>query len=192
MDLVSTLPPSYSFVKSQLKNKKRKLFQNWKSALPDNHVYTFIENGVLPFLKNHGYSISIPIKLLTKYLESWAFYHSYLYQHPNQKLELQYVQWFHDGGDEEYNWYCEMISESDWFELADQWQVFEFLDDSDVGNLQRCDLSWCIWHCIHLEISRSHKRWVQIVLDSEDQEEELHGIQMNEQQAYGGDRRTYS
>ncbi len=192
MDLIASFPPSGKFIQNQLKISYNKKFHTWKNGIPENHIQKFVEHGLIPFLKKNGYLVGISNKVLTKYLESWAFCHVYLYENAHQELEIQYLKWFHDGGNEEYDWYCNLIPESDWVELAEQWQVYTFLDDSDVGNLQRCDLSWCIWHCISLDGSKSHEKWVQMILDSEEQEEEFHAIQTNDQQAYGGDRRTYS
>jgi len=175
------LPPSFKFMKSLQKHKRRELRNAWLNDLPEYWLEDFMNEGVLPFLKKFGYTLGFSEEMRVKYCRAWA----YAYVHSS---DVECIQWAHEGGDEEYEWYRNTISEDTWNLFAKEWCAIEFLDDSDTGLKQLSDLSWFVWHCISLENSLCHIRWQQMIDDEEVQEDYL----MNDDSyAYGGDRRTY-
>jgi hypothetical protein len=68
------------------------------------------------------------------------------------------------------------------------WEVTGFLDDSDIGHLQRNQLVMFIWQCIDLNNSPEYYRFLDIMGDNEDADEYNN---YDENNAYAGDRRTY-
>jgi len=159
--------------------EKRK-FYVWNYCLPDYHVENFITNGIIPFLKKHGYILGFSTQKVIHYCKVWAFNYSV-------RNEKEFIFWAHDGEDEEYDWYCHTIPIDDWEKLCKTWKEHEFLDDSEAGYRQVVDLHWFIWQCISLESSPQHHKWT--IMNNEIDEEDywIH----DENQAYGGDRRTY-
>lgn len=166
-----------------LSSKKRiynDKYNEWVKCLPENHLEHFIMNGIKPFLNKHGYSLGFTDKLLIKYCSLWAF--TYII-----KNNKEFVLWAHDGGDEEYDWYRHNISMEDWEILCDYWKAHNFLDDSDIGYKQSMGLHWFIWQCISLDNSKQHHKWLSFNADHDDEDYWIN----DDNQAYGGDRRTY-
>jgi hypothetical protein len=145
-----------------------------------NHIESFISQGLKPFLLQFGYTFGFSEEKMTSYIKRWAF--NFVL-----KNDKEFVNWAHNGGDEEYDWYRFNISMDDWDKLCSSWKAPGFLDDSDIGYRQVVDLSWISWACISLDLSKEHMKWIEINTDYEDEEQWVN----EDNHAYGGDRRTY-
>ena len=66
--------PSY-FLRAIQSNKLNDLYWTWFSKLPENWIETFVEEGLLPFLNQYGYSVGFSKKEIINYCKSWAFGH---------------------------------------------------------------------------------------------------------------------
>jgi len=162
------------------KKEYNRKFNMWCKTLPEDYIEKFIINGLKPFLKKYKYNLGFSDKDFIKYFKTWAF--NYL-----NGMKLEFVLVAHNGGDNEYDWYLHNISIDEWDELCNQWSTTQLFDDSDAGIYQRCGLSLFVWNCISLENSEQHYCMIDMNNEIEEEEQWIY----EENQAYGGDRRTY-
>lgn len=178
------------FVATQIRNDSQKLYQNWICHIPEGYFERFLEKGVKPFLSHFGYRLGFSANERIKMIRAWAFAHVQIQRQPKKYgCHVSLLKCAHDGGDEEYDWFCHTIGQDDWDSLAEQWYSTDFLDDSDPGVYQRLDLPRVIWYMISLEGSRAHQQWLDVVMDGIEQED---GIQEDSNIAFTGNRRTFS
>jgi len=179
MNLV--IPPASKFLAAIASRKNSEAYSKWKDELPELWIESFIKYGVKPFLNKYGYSLGFSDSRCIQYCKRWAFAHL-------SRGIIDPIDWAHEGGEEEYEWYQDTISILEWNEFARAWQASEFLDSSDAGYNQNINLSKFIWQCISLEGSSRHTEW----LDSLEEEESAEQFWISDDShAYGGDRRTY-
>ena len=152
-------------------------YKEWLYGLPPNWIDKFVENGLTRFLKEYGYVLGFSSEKLIKIISSCLYNQSSIYSFC-----------VHNGGLEEYDWYCYTISIDEWNKFMDDWKSDEFLDSSDMGFKQRLYLQDLVWHCISLEQSKQHRNWLYFMYDEDSSEEQ---IIYEDNGAYGGDRRTY-
>jgi hypothetical protein len=177
---MDTYTPASKLLISVKKAARDKKYNEWFNCLPSNHIQSFISQGLRPFLLHFGYTLGFSDEKMLSYIKRWAF--NYVL-----KNDMEFVNWAHNGGDEEYDWYRFNISIDDWDGLCKAWKASEFLDDSHAGFHQCVDLMWFSWACISLDLSKQHQRWIEINTDYEDEEQWVN----EDNHAYGGDRRTY-
>jgi hypothetical protein len=164
----------------------------WKKGLPPTWISNFICNGLIPFLKDHGYSVGFVEKTLERYCIEWAFAVHYITTHASKHYEYSFMKCVHNGGPEEFDWFLFKIPSEDWDALADDWQQSEFLDDSDTGYSQRNDLPFFVWRLVQLYGSPSHEEWLYYIEHGDTEEDDSPYIisHYDENSAFGGDRRT--
>jgi hypothetical protein len=167
-------------------------YTEWISDLPDGHICQFVEYGLFPFLKRHGYTIYHTIQKVASCIEEWAFHHVLLTQYGSKYKSITYLSCEHDGGIDEKDWYHHKISVDDWSHLCSSWAATDFLDDSDTGRSQQLDLSDAIWNLISLMNSPSHHMWQQTMDSLNYQEDSNHWNQYYTEESsaqYGGERK---
>lgn len=178
------------FVADQVRAERQQLYSSWISEIPENYFERFLEKGVQPFLTAHGYRLGLSSNERVHMLRAWAFAHVQTHRQPKHYGKyINIMKCAHEGGNEEYDWFCHSIDEDDWDALTKEWYSTDFLDDSDPGVSQRLDLPRIVWHMISLEGSRAHQQWLNVVMDSVEQDE---GIQEDSNVAFTGNRRTFS
>jgi hypothetical protein len=158
-------------------------YEKWLNGLPEGWIDEFVEEGLQLFLKKHGYVLGFNSEMRAKIIKYCLYGHV---KRPHDYLE--YLHCAHHGGEEEYEWYLDSISLDDWASFMNEWKADEFLDDSDGGYKQRLFLPQIVWNCISLDSSKQHHKWLKTIYDEEETEEQF---QNDDNQAYGGDRRTY-
>jgi hypothetical protein len=179
-----------AFIHSKIQSEKHELYTAWISEIPENYFERFLEKGVKPFLARFGYRLGFSQLERVRILRAWAFAHvqtQRLVKYHGNYITL--VKYAHEGGQEEYDWFTYIISHDDWDALAQEWYSTDFLDDSDPGVSQRLDLPRVLWSMISLEGSRAHQQWLDVVMDTADQED---AIQEDSHIAFTGNRRTFS
>jgi hypothetical protein len=179
-----------NFVKGQLKEEKKGLYEEWLSELPAGWFEVFITNGLVPFLARFGYALDFSLDEQVKILRGWAFAHVQIQRlsgYHNSHVTL--LRCAHSGGDEEFDWYCHTISPLAWETFAKKWAHVDFLDESDPGHHQRMDLPRLVWHMISLNKSRTHRVWLEILQDCMEQDDFVHEDSCV---AFTGNRRTFS
>jgi hypothetical protein len=177
--MTTPLSPAIKFANCLYTNERNKRFLRWINELPEQWIEMFITQGLKFFLKSYGYSLGFTLKEQIKYFKVWAF-------NIVDNLDTDFIRWAHNGGHEEFEFYCDTISIDDWSAFMDIWQTTEFLDDSDAGLKQRNDIQLFVWHFISLENSPQYHKWLNDLIE-EDQEDQY----IEEGHAYSGDRRTY-
>lgn len=179
----SVISPASRYLRALVARKKSEAFSKWKNNLPEFFFESFIMYGIKPFLEKYGYKLGFSNERCIQYCKQWAF--AYL---SRETVEL--VDCAHDADllSEEYELYQHTISVLEWAEFAKAWSASEFLDSSDAGLKQLDDLNRFVWHCISLESSPTHLEWLES-LEEEENADQLWIAEEN--QAYGGDRRTY-
>lgn len=168
-------------------------YKTWLHGLPDGHVEAFVEHGFEPFLKRHGYHPGYVIQTIVKACKEWAFAHVRIQQKGSDQYDRFFIKSCNSGGEEEFDWFTQMISFEEWEELAKAWWADEFFDDSDAGYAQIIDLAQFAWQMIHLESSQKHHLWKATIegLEQDDDYNQGSTTQPAEDSgAYGGDRRT--
>jgi hypothetical protein len=183
---------SEKYVATIRRKQTVQMYKEWRAGIQPGFFKRFLEDGVQPFLAKHGYLLNPSLDVLTRYCSEWAFAHVQIQRRKHEFLQCTLLKSFHDGGDEEFDWFQFTIPNDDWEELADAWSCPEFLDDSDAGLSQRSELSMFIWKLVDLYSSKKHIEWMRIYEDVEENDiQYLQPQQIQEEQAFGGDRRTH-
>jgi len=167
-------------------------YEQWKSDLPENCIHQFVQYGLLPFLKNHGYVINNSVERIASCIDDWAFHHVLVTQYGSKYKSITYLTCEHNGGHDEKDYYHHRISTDDWFGLCSTWASTDFLDDSETGRSQQLDLSDAVWQLISLLDSPSHKKWVHHMDSLNYQDDEYwsgHHYHHDEPGPYGGERK---
>ncbi len=183
------IPPVGALLKSRAKAKRQQLYMDWRAGVPTDHMYSMI-HSLRTMLKQRGYMLMDSDDKVAKSILQWAFSHVWVHRNPSKDLEINFVQSNHQGGPEEYDWFCHKISLDEWFTFCQAWATTEFLDDSDAGRTQCRDFSECIWHLIALNSSHAHNVWLDTVCD-EFSDDEQYAVHHQEDYGFGGDRRTH-
>lgn len=187
-----SINPTY-FLRARKENQNEDEFWNWFSQLPDDWIADFVKNGLLPFLNRYGYTVAYTLKEIIAYCKRWAFAHVQVTSNKTKLLEISFLQTRNMGGPEEYDWFTYTIPSDEWVSLAEDWSELQFFDETDAGESQKVDLQEFAWNILYLEGSKSHKEFLYFIeSDVYDQEDENTGqpLQLDDQGAYGGDRRT--
>jgi hypothetical protein len=182
----ATLIP-FHFLKKQNESQKNHRWNLWKRGIPDSHIYDFIQYGLTTFLDSYGYSIGMTIRDAVSYCKHWAFAHVEKESNYQPIQEINLLRCAHNGGQDEIDWYFHTIPSEDWFILYENWQTFQFLDNSDAGHAQRTDLPFFAWKLIHLNSSKAHI----IYLDFMNSDEELYDDNNYNQFTHTNNEETY-
>ena len=183
---------SEKYVADMRRKHVTQMYKEWRAGIPPGFFRRFLQEGVKPFLAKYGYALNESWEILARYCGEWAFAHVQIHRRKHEFLQRTFIKSFHDGGEEEFDWFQFTISNDDWEELANQWMCPEFLDDSDVGLDQRIDLPMFVWKLLDLYGSKKHIQWMYINEDNEENDiQYLQPQQTQEEQAFGGDRRTH-
>ncbi len=183
---------SEKYIANMRHNYIVQMYKEWRAGIPPGFFKRFLQEGIQPFLAKRGYRLNQSWESLTRYCNEWAFSHVQIQRRKHEFLQRTFLKFFHDGGEEEFDWFNFTIPSDDWEELAEEWKRPEFLDDSDAGLTQRIDLPMFVWNLLDLENSKKHIQWLQINEDNEENDiQYLQPQQTHEEQAFGGDRRTH-
>jgi hypothetical protein len=186
---VLNIPRQY--ILERQKEANRDKYLEWLYGLPDFYIEEFVEDGLLPFLKEHGYKVGFSPEDCIRFCKQWAYALYKIQNGCNTTQEISYQKCAHNGGFEEFDWYGHVISPDDWYDLCETWMVPYFLDMSDAGFSQRTELPTFAWHLVDLWQSKSHAKWLSFQEETyESDDDHGHGHGQNEDVAYGGDRRT--
>ena len=170
----------------------RAMYKEWYAGIPDGFFSLFVKHGLTSFLKRYGYEMNQSTPQLIQYCKEWAFSHVHIQRKKHISLQRTFLKIFHNGGEEELDWFLFSIPPDDWDAFADQWKCPEFLDESDAGYAQRMDLTLFVWNIVDLVNGRQHAKWVQFneTGDEDDIAYTQTAINPDEGAAFGGDRRT--
>ncbi len=176
------------------KRRQEASLRQWVEDLPEGFVDCFLQN-LQKFLYRYGYTIQINERLKGRFI-AWAWSHAFIYcSPPEKKLKLKSPQMLHHADKEEFDHYCYLIDYENWETFMDTWQTFRWLDETDIGQLQRADFQYFVWTVLDLGNSPAHHRWCDFTdYHSDDSDKEGTAAKLREtdvyEQAYGGDRRT--
>ena len=167
------------FLKGRDNFERKHRLNSWKRGVPDYYIQDFIEYGLSPFLKSHGYKIGLSLRDTIKYCKEWAFAHVEKESNHRPIKEIHFIRCAHNAGQEELDWYLHKICIEEWYILYDDWQTNEFLDDSDAGHAQRVDLPFFAWRLINLYSSKSHIEYLEFINNDEDMNDDTNYNQTN-------------
>ena len=153
-----TINPLKLFAKQE-KNKKRESYYEYISQFRPGFFEDFVEFGLYPLIKKHGYGMSISEEICTKRLKHWAWAHMYIQTNKSKNYILTKQLSYHDGGIEEYHWFNYILSDDTITKFFKRWNTDLFLDSSDSGLSQGIDFKDFIWIQIDLYNSKSHTYW---------------------------------
>lgn len=185
--------PAHAVTVERERAQLRSEYLEWTNGLQDGYIARFVEEGLRPFLKRHGYEVCYSPKTLTQACKEWAFAHVQIHKKGSDLYDRFFMKCAHNGGEDEFDWYNHTISFDTWETFSEKWATTEFLDDSDVGYAQRIDIAHFAWQLIHLDSSPNHIRWKETIEYYDLDEEYWHSSQAQPSEdagAYGGDRRT--
>lgn len=177
--------PADRFMRSLYVKEETRKYNDWLQTFPANFFTNFMEDGLKPFLKYHGYELGFSVEKRASYCMRWAYSYS-----KNPGEEVEFTKWMHTGILEDYEWYLYKIPQEKWNEFMNNWMTLHFLDDSDIGHKQRNDMVRFIWQCIDLSNSRQYNNFLDFMYEN-DETDENNNMNNEENNTYGGDRRTY-
>jgi len=155
--------PANSFIALQHYKALEEQYSEWISNIPEGYFVQFCTNGLFPFLKSYGYTISDSLDIVVCRLDEWAFSHVLLTTSGGIRKERIFTKCNHSGGEEERHHYDYCISVEDWSNFSERWAIDRFLDlESDAGASQHVDLASFVWQLIDLHASKAHHTWVQL------------------------------
>lgn len=180
------------YMQKNAKDDKLALYKSWKNGLPPSWISSFLEDGLLPFLNENGYSCGIQLKELSNYCTQWAFAHVYIDRKLGKPLYRSFTKCMHKGGNQELQWFLDKICYEDWQTFASTWATDEFLDDSSIGQNQLHDLPYFCWQILNLEGSKAHWDYLDFMGFNDNQEEDYNYYvpSTEEQQFYEGQRKA--
>ena len=181
------------FLRGRQEAEKKEKRRTWIRGLPEEHIYTFIKEGLEPFLNTFGYNLGYSIKDCVAYCKDWAFAHVEIQGSYKPKQTIQFLRCAHNGSSDAFEWYLGIISPDDWYTLCEKWSTNDFLDESDVGYAQRVDIAWFVWNLLSLESSKEHSKFLEFMYSEDDMDDDghyTHGVIEDGLGTYGGDRRT--
>jgi hypothetical protein len=185
--------PAQSYLRTLKKRTIQEWYYDWLENIPEEHIERFLQDGLIPFLKKHGYSVLYDTSFLHKACYEWSFGHVRIQRQKSKMLDRTFLKCAHNGGEEEFEWYVHSIPTENWLQLCSIWKQEEFLDDSETGYAQMCDLYLFAWQLIDLENSKAHHKWLDIISyvnDTLDEPSTIITMNPDDYVPYGGDRRT--
>lgn len=188
------VPCADHYTQALQRKQKRKLFEEWRAGIPSKLIREFITRGLPLFLAKYGYKLNQSTDQLVQYCVEWGFAHVWMTRNKQSFHQRTFVKQFHDGGEEDFDWFYLSIPMDDWEEFADAWSCPDFLDSSsEAGLAQRLDLPMFVWNILDLLNSRQHMKWLSMNELIEDDEIQYLQPQViaDEGTAFGGDRRTH-
>ena len=97
--------PAHTISVEWRRARLREAYLEWYSGLPDGYISRFVEEGLRPFLKRHGYEVCYSPKNLTQACKEWAFAHVQIQQKGADLYDRFFVKYTHYGGEDEFDWY---------------------------------------------------------------------------------------
>jgi hypothetical protein len=183
--------PAAAFMKAQREKEKKAVYNAWKAGVPNEWLTKFVEVGLRPFLKDHGYTLSKDTSHVVSCIRQWAF--GYVHAHLNRSkgFQVYFVESIHPADMEAFDWFCMEIPSEHWTEISDKWCATEFLDSSDPGLKQRDTLLECIWRLVDLNTSKSHQMYLNTQPYDDSDDEQPYIQHQDDSHAFTGDRRTH-
>lgn len=192
--LIKASMSPFNFLKGRAEKERKDRLRSWSRGLHNEYILDFIKYGLEPFLDKFGYKLSYSHEDCAAYCKEWAFVHNEIQTKYKPNQTINFLRCTHNGSQDEFEWYLEIISPDDWYTLCDEWSDNRFLDDSDAGHSQRNDIAWFVWNILSLDSSREHHNFMEFMYSKEDMDDETHhmsGINGEDNLGtYGGDRRT--
>jgi hypothetical protein len=111
------------------------------------HAYSFFcKNGLVPFLKSHGYifegsTTELTTKLLRLLFHSWKGYH------------VQAISQNCDFEEEQYELYCHKVDSQQWDRFWKSWEGFQDFESGAFGYPFQMSLPTFCWSWLNLYIS---------------------------------------
>lgn len=168
--------------------RKQTSWDHWIQSIPPEWPHAFFEQGLKPFLQTFGYVLKASIQ--EHDIVKWAWSHAHVYYYRDYKTRFPEPLY---ANDEEFLWYETQITIDDWTHFFERWSIDGWCDEyTDYGYKQRLALPRFIWCCIDKDESPKNKEIRTFLYDEEDEQyqEDFHQENVQQDQAYGGDRRT--
>ena len=160
----------YALLEKEVDNKRKHWFQRY----PVGYFVRFVRDGLIPFVKSHGYHINHEFPTLVKHFTSWIWSHkklSFIKEKYDKTYYMHYQSVNNHGTQDDYVWFCSMFPSDEVSIFCQTWCKTEFLDNSVVGQAQEIDLLNFIWNHIDLHASKAHADFY--VMQEENDEDEL-------------------
>lgn len=183
-NVVCNINPTNLFVK-QRKNERSDDYYNYMVEFRPGFFEDFVEFGLFPFIKKHGYRIGVSEEICTKRLKHWAWAHMYVQTNKSKNYEITKELPYHDGGIEEYDWFNYNFPDDTMAKFYKRWGTVWFLDSSECGLSQQNDFKDFIWIQLDLYNSKNHIFWKDNFSQPEsDDENSKHNDYMNSTHEY--------
>lgn len=160
-----------ALLEKEVENKRNRWFQRY----PVGYFVQFVRDGLIPFVKRHGYHLNHDFPSLVKHFTSWIWSHKkvlLIKEKYNKEYYIHYQTENNHGGQEDYVWFCSMFPSDEISAFCQMWSKTEFLDNSLVGQAQEGDLLNFLWNHIDLHASKAHEDFYKMMDEMEDEEKE--------------------
>ena len=143
-----------SFIKRMKTTFYVNTYKEWREQYDLYYFNNLIKDYIVPFLASHGYILNNSL-ITTKRIEAYLWAHTWTQKYESQK-EVTYGPTEHNGSEDDYHWFLEIIDTFAWSTIFDSIEENGIFDDSFEGQMQRSDFSLFIWKQINLENSKSY------------------------------------
>jgi len=183
---MDSLYPARNFLRAQDKNAHIALRKSWLRSIPDGYIANFMIQGLIPLLNRLGFSVGFTVDDCIKYCKEWAFSHLVKLKKPKSSIHL-----LKSANNDNIDELIVFQLNVNFDELVKFWAIQEFLDDeTPVGQSQKLDLERFVWHLIDVANSKLYVKYYDSYSEN-NQDETQYAVTHQEDNAYGGDRRTY-
>jgi hypothetical protein len=144
---------SSSFIKRIKTTMYVDKYKEWRQQYDLKIFDDMLNSYIVPLLKNYGYVLnnSKTAKRIEAYL--WAHVWTQKYD-PEKEVRYPYIE--HNGCEDDYHWFLEIIDTQTWNIIFDKLEQNGIFDGSAAGQMQRNDFPLFIWKQIDLENSKSY------------------------------------
>ncbi len=151
---------------------------HWFRRYPRGYFAQFVREGLIPFVKRHGYHINHDFPTVVKHFTSWIWSHKkvvLIQEKYHRNYYIHYKNGNNHGYQDDYVWFCSAFPSDELSSFCQQWRKTEFFDESVVGQAQEMDFLNFLWNHIDLHASKAHQIFYE--MQEENEEEEIESEQ---------------
>ncbi len=158
-----------------LETEVENMRDHWFRRYPRGYFAQFIREGLIPFVKSHGYHINHDFPTLVNHFTEWMWSHkkvALIKEKYHREYHIHYKNGNNHGYQDDYIWFCSAFPSDELCALLEPWSKTEFFDQSIVGQAQELDFLNFLWNNVDLHASKAHQPFYEMQDEHEDEDGE--------------------